>query len=69
MYYELDDFTPPWRQSETIWIQHGFGRNLRFWSHRVPLLAGHLRIVRRDMGAATVYPPTRDRITNGPPRN
>ena len=49
MYYELDDFTPPWRQSESIWIQHGFGRNLRFWSHWVPLLAGHMRVLRRDM--------------------
>jgi pimeloyl-ACP methyl ester carboxylesterase len=49
MYYELDDFTAPWRQSETIWIQHGFGRNLRFWSHWVPLLAGHLLVLRRDM--------------------
>jgi pimeloyl-ACP methyl ester carboxylesterase len=49
MYYELDDFTAPWRRPETIWIQHGFGRNLRFWSHWVPLLAGNLRVLRRDM--------------------
>ena len=49
MYYELDDFTGPWKQAETIWIQHGFGRNLRFWYHWVPLLAGKLRVIRRDM--------------------
>jgi pimeloyl-ACP methyl ester carboxylesterase len=49
MNYELDDFTAPWRQSDTLWIQHGFGRNLRFWYHWVPLLAGHLRVLRRDM--------------------
>jgi pimeloyl-ACP methyl ester carboxylesterase len=49
MYYELEDFTTPWSRSETIWIQHGFGRNLRFWQHWVPLLAGHLRVLRRDM--------------------
>jgi hypothetical protein len=24
MYYELDDLTAPWRQSDTLWIQHGF---------------------------------------------
>jgi pimeloyl-ACP methyl ester carboxylesterase len=47
--YEIDDFTDPWKQSETIWIQHGFGRNLRFWRHWVPLLGSKLRIVRRDM--------------------
>jgi pimeloyl-ACP methyl ester carboxylesterase len=49
MYYELDDFTPPWKQSDSVWIQHGFGRNLRFWDHWVPLLAGQLRVFRRDM--------------------
>jgi len=49
MYYEADDFTAPWRQSDTIWIQHGFGRNLHFWQHWVPLLGGHLRVLRRDM--------------------
>jgi pimeloyl-ACP methyl ester carboxylesterase len=46
--YELDDFTSPWKASDTIWIQHGLGRNLRFWSHWVPLLGGRLRILRRD---------------------
>jgi pimeloyl-ACP methyl ester carboxylesterase len=49
MYYEADDFTDPWKQPDTIWIQHGFGRNLCFWSHWVPLLAGKLRVLRRDM--------------------
>lgn len=49
MYYEADDFTAPWRQSDTLWIQHGFGRNLRFWSHWVPLLSAHFRVLRRDM--------------------
>jgi pimeloyl-ACP methyl ester carboxylesterase len=47
--YELDDFTPSWKQSNTIWIQHGFGRNLRFWPHWVPLLGGKLRVLRRDL--------------------
>jgi pimeloyl-ACP methyl ester carboxylesterase len=49
MYYELDDFTDPWKSADTIWIQHGFGRNLRFWYHWIPLLAGKLRVIRRDM--------------------
>jgi pimeloyl-ACP methyl ester carboxylesterase len=49
MYYELDDFTDPWKPSETLWIQHGFGRNSGFWQHWVPLLAGHFRLIRRDM--------------------
>ncbi|NOT58380.1 MAG: alpha/beta hydrolase [Deltaproteobacteria bacterium] len=49
MYYEVDDFTPPWKPSETLWIQHGFGRSGRFWYHWVPPLAGKYRVLRRDM--------------------
>ena len=49
MYYELDDFSDPWKQAETIWIQHGFGRNSQFWYHWVPLLAGKFSVIRRDM--------------------
>ncbi len=49
MHYEVDDFTDPWKKSETIWIQHGFGRSSRFWYHWVPPLAGHYRVIRRDM--------------------
>lgn len=49
MYYEVDDFTDPWKPAETLWIQHGFGRSSRFWYHWVPPLAGHYRVLRRDM--------------------
>ena len=30
-------------------IQHGLGRNSRFWYHWVPLLARHYRVIRRDL--------------------
>lgn len=49
MHYEVDDFTDPWKTSETIWIQHGFGRSSQFWYHWVPPLAGKYRVLRRDM--------------------
>ncbi len=49
MYYEVDDFTDPWKPAETLWIQHGFGRSSRFWYHWVPPLAGKYRVLRRDM--------------------
>jgi len=49
MYYEIDDFTDPWRSAEPLWIQHGFGRSLQFWYHWVPPLAGKYRVIRRDM--------------------
>ena len=48
-YYELDDFTPEWRASDAIVIQHGLGRSGRFWSSWVPLLAGEYQVVRRDL--------------------
>jgi pimeloyl-ACP methyl ester carboxylesterase len=48
-HYEDDDFTPPWRPGETVVIQHGFGRNAKFWHHWVPALAGSYRVIRRDL--------------------
>ncbi len=49
IHYEADDFTSPWEGSETIWIQHGFGRSAAFWFHWVPCLCGRYRVLRVDM--------------------
>jgi len=49
IHYELDDFTDPWVESDTIWIQHGYGRSGRFWYHWVPSLARDYRVIRVDM--------------------
>ncbi len=50
MYYEIDDFTDPWLEStETVWLQHGVGRSLKYWGHWVPALARDYRVLRRDM--------------------
>ncbi|KAI8939662.1 hypothetical protein NX059_003419 [Plenodomus lindquistii] len=48
-HYILDDFTDPWRNSETILIQHGFGRHAAFWYNWIPVLAGRYRVIRRDL--------------------
>ncbi|WP_340318082.1 alpha/beta fold hydrolase [Rhizorhabdus argentea] len=48
-YYEEDDFTDPWREEETVFIQHGFGRSSRFFYHWVPALARDYKVIRRDM--------------------
>jgi pimeloyl-ACP methyl ester carboxylesterase len=48
-HYELDDFTDPWVKSETVWLQHGFGRSGKFWYQWVPPLSGKYRVIRRDM--------------------
>ena len=49
IHYELDDFTDPWEASDTIWIQHGYGRSGKFWYHWVPSLARNYRVLRADM--------------------
>lgn len=45
----IDDFTDPWKSSEIILIQHGFGRNYAFWYHWVPVLASKYKVIRRDL--------------------
>lgn len=48
-HYELDDFTRPWQSAETVLIQHGMGRNAKFWRDWPPLLGTHWRLIRRDL--------------------
>ena len=59
MYYEIDDYTDPWKTSETIVLQHGNTHSSKFWFSWVPGLARQYRIVRPDyrgMGRSTVPP-------------
>ena len=48
MYYEDDDFTDPWRSSETVIMQHGQAKNSQLWYAWVPLLARDYRVIRVD---------------------
>ncbi|KAF2849262.1 alpha/beta-hydrolase [Plenodomus tracheiphilus IPT5] len=48
-HYVLNDFTDPWKPSETILIQHGFGRHAAFWYHWIPVLARRYLVIRRDL--------------------
>lgn len=48
MYYEVDDFTDPWREPETIVLHHGNSKNTRLWYAWVPLLSRQYRVVRLD---------------------
>lgn len=45
----INDFTDPWKPSETIMIQPGFGRHAAFWYHWIPALARYYKVVRRDL--------------------
>ncbi len=50
-WYVEDCFAEPWREPETVLIQHGFGRNGEYWRSWVPDLARDYRVIRRDMRA------------------
>ena len=69
MHYEVDDFTDPWRQPETILMLHGNAESGLAWYAWVPALARQYRVVRPDMrgfGQSTPmprdYPWTLDRL-------
>jgi len=60
MYYELDDYTDPWRPSETVVLLHGMGKSSRLWYAWPPHLASNYRVVRPDargFGKSSVPPP------------
>ena len=59
MHYEVDDFTDPWREPETVLLLHGNAESGDAWYGWVPHLARHYRVVRPDMrgfGASTPMP-------------
>ena len=59
MHYEIDDFTDPWKDSETILMLHGNCESGAVWFGWVPHLARDFRIVRPDMrgyGRSTPVP-------------
>ena len=59
MHYQVDDYTDPWLQPETILMLHGNCESSDAWYGWVPHLARHFRVVRPDMrgfGASTPMP-------------
>ena len=49
LYYELDDYTDPWKKAPILLLQHGFARSSRFWFSWVPYLSRFYRVVRPDL--------------------
>ncbi len=49
LFYEIDDYTDPWRAAPYLVLQHGNGRSSRFWYSWIPYLSRFYRIVRPDM--------------------
>jgi pimeloyl-ACP methyl ester carboxylesterase len=59
LHYEIDDFTDPWRTTETVLLLHGNAESGLSWYGWVPSLARHYRVVRPDMrgfGRSTPMP-------------
>src|SRR5215472_1351691 len=59
LHYEIDDFTDPWREKETILLLHGNAESSAAWYGWVPHLARRYRVVRPDMrgfGMSTPMP-------------
>ena len=59
LHYQVDDFTDPWRPTETILLLHGNAESGAAWYGWVPRLARRFRVVRPDMrgfGASTPMP-------------
>ena len=47
-YYDIDDFTDPWKEPEMVLLYHGLGRSVDVWYGWVPVLARHYRVLRTD---------------------
>lgn len=48
LYYEIDDYTDPWKNAPAILLQHGYARSSRFWHAWVPYLSRFYRVIRVD---------------------
>ena len=61
LFYQVDDYTDPWRKPETILLCHGNNESHRAWYGWVPHLARHYKVVRPDMrGFGDSTPMARD---------
>ena len=49
VWYELDDYTDPWKKAPAIVLQHGFGRSSHLWYPWVPYLSRFYRVIRPDL--------------------
>jgi len=48
LYYEIDDYTDPWKEAPAILLQHGYARSSKFWHAWVPYLSRYYRVIRPD---------------------
>jgi pimeloyl-ACP methyl ester carboxylesterase len=61
LFYQIDDFTDPWRAAEPVVLLHGFSESGDAWRAWVPYLARRYRVVRPDQrGFGRSTPMARD---------
>jgi pimeloyl-ACP methyl ester carboxylesterase len=48
LYYEIDDYTEPWTEPESVLLIHGFTESTPAWRAWVPHLARRYRVIRFD---------------------
>jgi len=48
LYYDVADYTDPWKNAPAILLQHGYARSSLFWNAWVPYLSRFYRVVRMD---------------------
>jgi len=59
LYYEVDDYTDPWRPAETVLFVHGLAESGEAWRGWVPYFARRYRVARVDVrgfGRSTPMP-------------
>ncbi len=49
LFYELDDYTDPWKPAPYVLLQHGAARSSVFWRAWVPYLSRFYRVIRPDL--------------------
>lgn len=49
IYFEVDDYTDPWKEAPYILLQHGYGRSSRLWYGWIPYLSRFFKVVRTDL--------------------
>ncbi len=60
LYYDIHDFSDPWKESEVVLLHHAAAGSVSRWHHWVPRLARHFKVVRFDARGhdrSTVPPP------------
>ena len=49
LFYDWEDYTPPWKPGEWVVFHHGYARSRHFWYEWLPQLCSDYRCLRFDM--------------------